>query len=331
MPQPELQQSVPPQPAAGQAWPQPGVAASLRVPVVCAPMTAVSGPELVAAACQSGIMGVLPRHNAASLDEFGEWLDQIRVSLRKATAEMGSVAPGPLAVNFATSRPPAALRDELRLCAEYGVEYIVSAMGAPGELARMAHDYGAALFHDVTTLRHAARAAADGVDGLVCIVAGGGGHSGLLSPLAFLPEVRRNFAGTILAAGGIATGAGVRAARTLGADLAYLGTRFIASTESRGAPAYKDMLVAAAPTDLVYTASVTAVPANWLRPSLRAAGLDPDTLPVSAGRGDYAHLPPGIRPWHDIWSAGQSVALIDDVPDVAVLVDRLAREYLEAA
>ncbi|MGO4250263.1 NAD(P)H-dependent flavin oxidoreductase [Paenarthrobacter sp. RAF54_2] len=300
---------------------------SLVLPVVCAPMAGVSGPDLVREACKSGIMGVLPRHNAADLAQFGDWLRQIRRDLDEHHELYPSAIIGPLAVNFSRRRTADEMKEDLDLCARYGVDVIVSAMGDPTELTRVVQGWGGKVFHDVTSMRFAEKAISAGVDGLTCIVGGGGGHSGLLSPFVFIPQVRSMFDGTVLLAGTISTGAAIRSAEILGADLAYLGTRFIATKEANVAPAYRRMLVEARSTDLIYTSSVTAVPANWLRPSLTSIGLDPEDLPVSSGRGNYDHLPPKTRPWRDIWSAGQGIDLIDDVPSVSELVQRLRIEY----
>ncbi|MBT2588423.1 nitronate monooxygenase family protein [Arthrobacter sp. ISL-95] len=303
---------------------------SLVLPVVCAPMAGVSGPELVREACKSGIMGVLPRHNAADITEFGNWLRDIRRALEDHQERYPAAIIGPLAVNYSRRWTSDEMRVNLDLCARYGVEVIISAMGDPTELTQTVHGWGGKVFHDVTSMRFAEKAISAGVDGLTCIVGGGGGHSGLLSPFVFIPQVRSIFDGTVLLAGTVSTGAAIRSAEVLGADLAYLGTRFIATKEANVPPAYRRMLVEAKSTDLIYTTSVTAVPANWLKPSLISHGLDPEDLPVSSGRGNYDHLPPKSRPWRDIWSAGQGIDLIYDTPSVADLVHRLSMEYRTA-
>lgn len=290
-------------------------------------MAGVSGPDLVREACKSGVMGVLPRHNAADLAQFGDWLRQIRRDLDEYQERHPAAIIGPLAVNFSRRRTTDEMKEDLDLCARYGVDVIVSAMGDPTELTRTVKGWGGKVFHDVTSMRFAEKAISAGVDGLTCIVSGGGGHSGLLSPFVFIPQVRSMFDGTILLAGTISTGVAIRSAEMLGADLAYLGTRFIATKEANVPVGYKQMLVNARSTDLIYSSSVTAVPANWLKPSLLSHGLDPEDLPVSSARGNYDHLPPKTRPWRDIWSAGQGIDLIEDVPSVADLVQRLRIEY----
>ncbi|MFE4082567.1 NAD(P)H-dependent flavin oxidoreductase [Paenarthrobacter sp. YIM B13468] len=308
----------------------PAQRSSLVLPVVCAPMAGVSGPDLVREACKSGIMGVLPRHNAVDTAQFADWLRQIRRGLDQHKERYPAAIIGPLAVNFSRRWAADEMRANLDLCDRYGVEVIVSAMGDPTELTQTVHGWGGKVYHDVTSMRFAEKAISAGVDGLTCIVGGGGGHSGLLSPFVFIPQVRSIFDGTVLLAGAISTGAAIRSAEILGADLAYLGTRFIATKEANIPPDYRRMLVESRSTDLIYTSSVTAVPANWLKPSLASVGLDPEDLPVSSGRGNYDHLPPNTRPWRDIWSAGQGIDLIADAPSVAELVQRLCIEYQAA-
>jgi nitronate monooxygenase len=300
------------------------------LPAVCAPMTMVSGPALVREACKSGIMAGLPRHNARTREEFESWLAAIRASLDAFAAQHPRARVGPLAVNIVGRPEPGELRADLAICAKYGVEIIISALGNPAELTRIVHDWGGKVFHDVTTLRFAAKAIEGGVDGLTCIGSGGGGHSGTMNALAFIPRVRELWDGTIIFAGSVSSGAAIRAAEILGADLAYLGTRFIATQESLAPDAYKDFLVRDGSSDLIYTERVTGVAASWLKASLRHVGLDPDNLPVPSAVRRYCHLPAGIRPWREIWSAGQGIDLIRDIPSVADLVLRLRREYVAA-
>jgi nitronate monooxygenase len=304
---------------------------SLALPAVCAPMTMVSGPRLVREACRSGIMGVLPRHNAGSSEEFESWLEGIRRDLDAHAAAHPGAVVGPLAVNIIARQAADQLRADVELSARYGVKHFISALGNPAEIARIVHEAGGRVFHDVTSLRFAAKAIEGGVDGLTCIGSGGGGHSGTLNALAFIPRVRQMWNGTILFAGCISNGAAIRAAEILGADLAYLGTRFIATEESLAPLEYKAMLVQETSDDLQYTERVSGIPANWLKGSLRRVNLDPQNLPLPIeGAARYQHLPADARPWRQIWSAGQGVDLIDDVPSVAELVRRLRREYVAA-
>jgi nitronate monooxygenase len=306
----------------------PNLRARLVLPAVCAPMYRVSSPALVREACKGGLIGGLPRQNARDLETFEAWLAEIQRALEAHAAQTPGARIGPVAVNL-SRLPDDEVTAHLAVCRKYGVEIIISAMGDPTELIRRVHDWGGKVFHDVTTVRCAEKAIAAGADGLTCIGAGGGGHSGLISPLALVPRVRAMFDGTIVMAGCISTGAAIRAAEILGADLAYLGTRFIATEESNAAPEYKAMLVSEAARDLIFTPKVAGAPATWLKASLQRVGLDPDNLPEPGPHG-RAHLPEGARPWRDIWSAGQGVELISDVPSAAELIRRLRREYVAA-
>jgi nitronate monooxygenase len=236
---------------------------------------------------------------------------------------------GPLAVNISPTFSAEEFRAHLDLCRRFGVRIIVTSVGDPSKNAPLVHEYGLLHFHDATTIRFAEKAVAAGVDGIVAIGAGGGGHAGTISHLAFIPRIRGMFDGAVVMAGAVSTGAVVRAAEILGADLAYMGTRFIATRESTAPDAYKAMLVAGGAADVIYTRGVNGLPASWLKASLRDTGLDPDNLFIPAGRGTD-HLPPDKTPWRDIWSGGQGIALIHDVPEVAELVARLRVEYLAA-
>ena len=307
----------------------PTLRGQLNLPAICAPMYRVSNPALVREACKGGLIGGLPRQNVRDLETFEAWLAEIRGALDWHAAENPGARIGPVAVNM-SRLPDDVLTAHLAVCRKYRVEIIISAMGDPTELIRRVHDWGGVVFHDVTTVRFAEKAIAAGADGLTCIGSGGGGHSGLINHLALIPRVRAMFDGVIVMAGGISTGAGIRAAEILGADLAYLGTRFIATQESNAAPEYKAMLVSQSAGDLTFTAKVAGGAANWLKESLRRVGLDPDNLPEPGPQGGHSHLPEGLRPWFNIWSAGQGIELISDIPTVAELIGRLRREYVTA-
>lgn len=304
------------------------IRSQVSIPVVCAPMFQVSGPELAGAAAAAGVVGALPRNNAADLEEFEQWLATIRRALDEAEGRGERVSP--VAVNLSTGFSSDELKQNLDVCKRYGVEIIISATGDPSELIARVHDWGGIVLHDVVNFRFAEKAILAGADGLNCIGAGGGGHSGTISHLALVPKVRSMFDGVITMAGAVSTGAVVRGAEILGADLAYMGTRFIATQESRAPAAYKQMLVEGRASDLIYTGRVARTPANWLRPSLTDNGLDPDDLPLPTAGDRYSHLPEHARPWKTIWSGGQGVELIDDVPTVSELVARLEEEYAEA-
>jgi nitronate monooxygenase len=307
----------------------PKIRANLVLPAICAPMYRVSNPALVREACKGGLIGGLPRQNVRDLETFDAWLGEIRGALDAYAAENPGVRIGPVAANM-SRLPDDILTAHLEVCRKHGVEIIISAMGDPTELIRRVHDWGGKVFHDVTNVRFAEKAIAAGADGLTCIGSGGGGHSGLINHLALIPKVRSMFDGTIVMAGAISTGAAIRAAEILGADLAYLGTRFIATQESNAAPEYKAMLVSQAALDLTFTPKVAGGAANWLKESLRRVGLDPDNLPEPGPHGGHAHLPEGLRPWFNIWSAGQGIELISDIPTAAELIRRLRREYVAA-
>ncbi|SAL86026.1 2-nitropropane dioxygenase [Caballeronia arvi] len=300
---------------------------SLSLPVICAPMFLVTGPDLVREACLAGLVGVIPRHNARNLEQFEGWLEAIQTARKEALAR--SVKVGPLVVNVGAKLSASDITDTLQLAGSYGVETVISVGGGPREVVRVAHSKSMGVLHDVISLEFAKKAIGQGVDGLIAIGLGGGGHSGLLSHLTLIEKIRTTFKGPLVMAGGISTGAGVRAAEVLGADYAYMGTRFIATKEANAPAEYKQMLVELTSEDLVYTPDITGVAANWLKPSLQRCGIDIETL-AKPGAGRFDHLPNDIRPWRDIWSAGQGIDLIDDVPEVATLVARLVREYQAA-
>lgn len=302
---------------------------NLTVPAFAAPMFLVSGTDLAIACCKAGIIGSLTRNHCRDIEELEAQLRTVREALDRFADEAPDRPVGPLAVNISPTFSQEEFRAHLELCRRYGVEIIVTSVGNPTVNAPLVQEYGLLHFHDATTIRFAEKAAAAGADGIVCIGAGGGGHAGIISHLAFVPQVRAMFDGTIVMAGAISTGATIRAAEVLGADLAYVGTRMIATRESAAPDAYKGMLVSGGVTDVLYTRGVNGLPASWLKQSLRDAGLDPDNLFLPEGRSTD-HLPPDKTPWRDIWSGGQGIGLIDDVPPVADLVERLQREYVAA-
>jgi nitronate monooxygenase len=293
-------------------------------------MTAVSGPDLVVEACKAGVMAGLPTQNAGSREAFEAWLSDIQSRLARWREAHPTSIIGPLAINISSNKSDEDKIADLAVCARHDVQIIITAMGNPTETAKRVHDWGGKLFHDVTTLAHAEKAIRAGVDGLTCIGAGGGGHSGTVTHLALIPKVREMFDGVIVMAGAVTNGANIRAAEILGADLSYLGTRFIAAQESMAPLEYKELLVSERASDLIYTPSLTGIPANWLKESLRRKGLDPAALPVAKGHGNYEHLPREVRPWRTVFSAGQGIELIDDLPTVAELVRRLRQEYIDA-
>lgn len=301
----------------------------LTLPAFAAPMFLVSGPELAVACCKAGIVGSLTRNHCRDTAELEEQLRTVSEALKRhADAHPGAVI-GPLCVNISPNANAEEFRENLEVCRRYGTQIIVTSVGDPTKNAPLVREYGMFHFHDATTIRFAEKAAAAGVDGIVCIGAGGGGHAGTISHLAFIPQVRAMFDGTVVMAGAISTGGAIRAAEVLGADLAYIGTRMIATRESAAPDTYKQMLVDGGVTDVTYTRGVNGMPASWLKASLRSIGLDPENLLIPEGRSTE-HLPAGKTPWRDIWSGGQGIGLIHDVPSVAELVDRLRGEYVSA-
>jgi nitronate monooxygenase len=308
----------------------PKIRAGLTLPAICAPMFLVTGPAMVREACKAGVIGGLPRQNARTFEEFEAWLAEIRRDLDAHIAAHPDARVAPIAVNLSRRLPDDELTRHLEVCRRHGVEIIISATGDPTELIKRVHDWGGVVWHDVINLRFAEKAIAAGADGLTCIGAGGGGHSGTISHLALAPKVRAMFDGTIIMAGAISNGAAIRAAEVLGADLAYLGTRFIATKEAPVPEEYKQLLVSQTSSDLLYTDRIAGVAANWMQESMRRVGLDPQNLPRPEKKLAYDHLPAGVKPWKNLWSAGQGVDLIDDVPTVAELVRRLRREYVAA-
>jgi len=307
------------------------IASQLNLPAVCAPMFLISNPAMVIAACKAGIVGALPRANARSFELFEEWLKDIRRELDRFSETHPHARVGPVAINLDTRLSPQEADLNLAACKRHGVQIIISAVGSPKELTPRVHDHGMKIWHDVTSVRFAEKAAAAGVDGLTCVGAGGGGHSGNIGPLVLIPRIRQFFEGTLLMAGSISNGAAIRAAEILGADLAYMGTRFIATAEANVDPDYARMLVECRSEDLSFTPKIAGVAANWLIPSLKRFGLDSDNLPAPCEPGvSHGHLPPHIKPWSNLWSAGQGIDLIEDVPPIRDLVARLSREYVAA-
>jgi nitronate monooxygenase len=299
----------------------------LRLPVIAAPMLRVSGPDLVIAACRAGVIGAFPTANARSVDELDQWLERIGAALDRA-------ALPPCCPNLIIRQPR--FRDDLACLVRHRVEVVITSVGSPAAAVGPLHDVGALVFADIASVRHAEKAIEAGADGLILLTAGAGGQTGWANPFAFVRAVRAMFDGPVVLAGGVSDGASLRAAQVLGCDLAYMGTRFIATTESLAASRYKEMLVTSTLDDVMTTKAFTGLDANMLRPSIVAAGLDPAKLDeeVSIERAKQLHGGGSgndrPRRWTDIWSAGHSVSGVDSVVDVSALVARLAIEY-EAA
>jgi len=305
---------------------------NLALPVVAAPMFLVSGPDLVMATCRSGMVGTFPALNQRSSEGFEQWLEQISAGLDGATQGDGRPA-APYGVNLIVHKSNPRMQADLDLCVKHRVPLIITSLGAVSGLVEAVHSYGGLVFHDVTTVRHAEKAVEAGVDGLIAVCAGAGGHAGTLSPFALLPEIRSFFDGTLLLSGCVSMGNQIAAAQLMGADMAYLGSRFIATQESMATEENKQMIVAGHARDVVYTPAISGVPANFLRPSLVNAGLDPDNLPLKDDINFGKELNPpehGPKAWKSIWSAGQGIGSVDDIPTTAALCARLRVEYESA-
>lgn len=307
----------------------PPVLQHLRLPVIGAPMFIISTPDLVIAQCTSGIVGSFPALNARPASMLDEWLDRITSALGDWNARHPDRPAAPFAVNQIVHRSNTRLDHDVALCVKYRVPLTITSLGARPEVYAAAHAYGGIVLHDVINLGFARKAIEKGADGLIAVAAGAGGHAGTTSPFALVQEIRGFFDGPLALSGSIATGGAILAAQAMGADLAYIGSAMIATEEANAAEAYKRMIVDSSSADIVYTNLITGVHGNYLKPSLAAAGLDPDRLPGS----DPSKMDFGSdkkRAWKDIWGSGQGIGAIDRVVPAAELIERLAREY-EAA
>ena len=309
----------------------PAALQNLRLPVICAPMFIVSSPALVAAQCKAGIVGSFPALNARGEGALDKWLTDLKADLAADKAAGGS--PAPFAVNQIVHASNTRLVEDIQVCLKHQVPiFITSLQAPPKELVDGAHAYGGIILHDVINVRHAQKALEAGVDGLILVAAGAGGHAGKLSPFALVGEIRKFYDGLIVLSGSIANGDAVLAAQAMGADLAYMGTRFIATTEANASDDYKNGITQASASDVIYTNLFTGVHGNYLRESIVKAGLDPDHLPeadkskMNFGSGGNS----AAKAWKDIWGVGQGVAVIDEVLPTAELVNQLEAEYRAA-
>ncbi|MHA6797425.1 NAD(P)H-dependent flavin oxidoreductase (plasmid) [Pseudonocardia bannensis] len=298
------------------------VLARLRIPVIAAPMFLVSGPELVLAAHRAGIVGAFPAPNARELADFDRWCQTISTGVAADAGGTVARGSGAWAVNLFAHRTYRRLDAEVDILCRYRPDLVITSLGAPNRVVDAVHGYGGEVFADVATLAQSKRALAAGVDGLVLVCAGSGGHTGTFSPLAFVSAVRGFYDGPLLVAGGIGDGRAVAAVEALGADGAYVGTRFIAATESLASEQYRDMLLTAEMADVVASRAVTGVTANWLRPSLERAGYDVD----GAGPADFSGDLQGAKPWKQLWSAGHGVGSVRSVTTVRAIVDELVAD-----
>ena len=303
----------------------PKILQNLALPVVASPMFIVSYPELVLAQCKAGIVGSFPALNAREPQILEDWLSRITEELAAYQAANPDAVVGPLAVNQIVHQSNQRLEHDVRVCVEHRVPIFITSLRAPPrEVLDAVHSYGGIVLHDVINLRHANKALEAGVDGLILVAAGAGGHAGMLSPFALVGEVRKIFDGPIVLSGAIANGGSILAAQAMGADLAYIGTRFIASSEANASDTYKQAIVEASANDIIYTNLFTGVSGNYIRQSILNAGLDPDDLPTA---DKSAMNFSKAKAWKDIWGAGQGVGLMDDVRPAAEIIARLKQEY----
>ncbi|MDB4856761.1 nitronate monooxygenase family protein [Gammaproteobacteria bacterium] len=305
---------------------------NLSIPVIGSPLFLVSGPELVIAQCKAGIIGSFPALNARPQHVLGEWITRIKAELAEYQEQNPDKKVAPFAVNQICHGSNDRLMDDMATCVEHQVPIIITSLRPPAELVEAAHSYGGLVYHDVINVRHAKKAAEQGVDGLILVCAGAGGHAGALSPFALLREIKEWFDGTIILSGSIGDGYSVASSLALGADFAYMGTRFIATKEANAAQGYKQMLIESAADDIVYSNLFTGVSGNYLKPSIKNAGLDPDNLPeadkssMNFGSGGNTDA----KAWKDIWGSGQGIGLIKDDPSVEELVERISQEFQQA-
>ena len=306
---------------------------SLSLPLVAAPMFLISGPELALACCREGVVGSFPALNQRTSEGFEEWLVQMSEGLGKLKEENPEASIAPYAVNLIVHRSNPRWQADLELCVKYQVPIVITSLGAASQVVEAVHSYGGVVFHDVTNQKHARKAAEAGVDGVIAVAAGAGGHAGTINPIVLVHEIREVFDGTILLAGGLSHGEDILAAQALGANLAYMGTRFINTTESQAEDAYRTMIIESVSSDIIHTPAVSGIPASFMRQSLEAAGFQMDKLNQSGEINYGEKLKPiddEAKAWKTVWSAGQGVSQITDVVSVEALVSRLKQEYQAA-
>ncbi len=303
----------------------------LRLPVVASPLFIISHPALTLAQCKAGVVGSFPALNARPESQLDEWLAMITEDLAAYNTANPERPAAPFAVNQIVHTSNRRLEHDLALCVKYKVPIVISSLGAVPEVNAAVHSYGGIVLHDIINNRHANSAIRKGADGLIAVAAGAGGHAGQLSPFALIQEIREWFDGPLLLAGAIATGGAILAAQAAGADLAYIGSPFIATQEARAADAYKQAIVEGSAADIVYSNYFTGVHGNYLKPSIHAAGLDPDKLPeADPSKMDFEAATTGVKAWKDIWGSGQGIGAVKSIQPVAALVDRLEAEYRQA-
>lgn len=303
----------------------------LRLPVVASPLFIISHPALTIAQCKAGVVGAFPSLNARPESQLDEWLAQVTEELAAHDAAHPDRPAAPFAVNQIVHTSNKRLEHDLMMCVKYKVPIVISSLGAVPEVNAAVHSYGGIVLHDIINNRHANSAISKGADGLIAVAVGAGGHAGTLSPFALVQEIREWFDGPLLLAGAIGTGGGILAAQAMGADMAYVGTPFIATEEARASDGYKQMIVDSKAGDIVYSNYFSGIHGNYLKGSITAAGMNPDDLPVAdPSKMDFETATTGAKAWKDIWGAGQGVGAVKGIVPVAELVDRLDREYREA-
>lgn len=310
----------------------PPILQQARIPVLAAPLFIVSGPELVIAQCKAGIIGSFPALNARPAEMLEKWIVRIKLELETYKKENPNAIIAPFAVNQICHPSNDRLQHDMEICVKHEVPIIITSLQANQQVYDAAHSYGGIILHDVTNIRHTKKALSMGADGIIAVCAGAGGHAGTLSPFALVPEIREFFDGPILCSGSISTGGSVAGAIGIGADMAYIGTRFIATNEANADEAYKQEIVDSSGEDIVYSSLFTGVHGNYLRGSIEKAGMDPDNLPsadksaMNFGSGGNTDK----KAWKDIWGAGQGVGMVKDAPSVAEVVDQLETEFKDA-
>ena len=305
---------------------------TLQLPVVAAPLFIISHPPLVLAQCKAGVVGSFPALNARPEAQLDEWLAEITEDLANYNAKNPDKPAAPFAVNQIVHMSNKRLEHDLTMCVKYKVPIVISSLGAVPEVNQAIHSYGGIVLHDVINNRHANSAIRKGADGLIAVAAGAGGHAGPLSPFALVQEIREWFDGPLLLSGAIANGGSILAAQAMGADMAYIGSPFIATPEARAVDDYKQMIVESEAKDIVYSNYFTGIHGNYLKPSIARSGMDPDHLPeADPSKMDFDKASqPGAKAWKDIWGSGQGIGAVKEIAPVADLVGRLKREYSDA-
>ena len=309
----------------------PDILKNLSVPVVGSPLFIISNPKLVIAQCKAGIVGSFPSLNARPLSQLDEWFAEITEALAAHDKANPDNPAAPYAVNQIVHNSNDRLMEDLQLCVKYKAPIVITSLGAVPKVNEAIHSYGGIVLHDIINNRHANSAIRKGADGLIAVAAGAGGHAGVTSPFALIQEIREWFDGPLLLSGAIANGGAVLAAQAMGADLAYIGSAFIATNEARADEAYKEMIADSEAKDIIYSNLFTGIHGNYLKPSITRSGMDPDDLPeADPSKMDFGSGSDRPKAWKEIWGAGQGIGAVKEIVPAANLVERLKREYAEA-